>query len=72
MSSEKQGGNNMKIAFFDAKPYDKPSFEKYGEEFGVEFKFFETISCHRNKNTHDVLPLELFVCIHQCFKHYSA
>ena len=22
----------MKIAFFDAKPYDKPSFEKYGKE----------------------------------------
>ena len=20
----------MKVAFFDAKPYDKPSFEKYG------------------------------------------
>ena len=22
----------MKIALFDAKPYDKPGFEKYGEE----------------------------------------
>ncbi len=32
----------MKIAFFDTKPYDKPSFEKYGEKYGVEFKFFET------------------------------
>lgn len=32
----------MKIAFFDAKPYDKPSFEKYGNENGVKFKFFET------------------------------
>lgn len=32
----------MKYAFFDAKPYDKPSFEKYGREQGVEFKFFET------------------------------
>jgi len=32
----------MKIAFFDAKPYDKPSFEKYGEERGVTFKYFET------------------------------
>ena len=32
----------MKIAFFDAKPYDKPSFEKYGQEKGVEFKYFET------------------------------
>ena len=32
----------MKIAFFDAKPYDKPSFEKYGAEHGVKFKYFET------------------------------
>ena len=32
----------MKIAFFDAKPYDKPSFDKYGSEYGVEFKYFET------------------------------
>ena len=32
----------MKIAFFDAKPYDVPSFEKYGEENGIEFKFYET------------------------------
>ena len=32
----------MKIAFFDAKPYDKPSFDKYGEENGVAFKYFET------------------------------
>lgn len=31
----------MRIAFFDTKPYDKPSFEKYGEQYGVEFKFFE-------------------------------
>ena len=32
----------MKIAFFDTKPYDKPSFEKYGGEHGVQFKYFET------------------------------
>lgn len=32
----------MKIAFFDAKSYDKPSFEKYGEEHGIKFKYFET------------------------------
>ena len=32
----------MRIAFFDAKPYDKPSFEKFGGENGVEFKYFET------------------------------
>lgn len=32
----------MKIAFFDAKSYDKPSFEKYGKQNGITFKFFET------------------------------
>ncbi len=32
----------MKIAFFDAKPYDKPSFDKYGAENGLEIKYFET------------------------------
>lgn len=32
----------MRFAFFDAKPYDKPFFEKYGNAYGVKFKFFET------------------------------
>ena len=32
----------MKIAFFDTKPYDRPSFEKYGEMYNIKFKFFET------------------------------
>lgn len=32
----------MKIAFFDTKPYDKPSFDKYGDQYGIEFKYFET------------------------------
>ncbi len=32
----------MRIAFFDTKPYDRPSFDKYGREYGVEFKYFET------------------------------
>lgn len=32
----------MKFAFFDTKSYDIPSFEKYGKEKGIEFKFFET------------------------------
>ncbi len=32
----------MKIAFFDTKAYDIPSFEKYGEEKGISFKFYET------------------------------
>lgn len=32
----------MKIAFYDTKPYDKPAFEKYGKEYGIKFKYFET------------------------------
>lgn len=32
----------MRIAFFDTKPYDKPSFDKYAEVYGVEIKYFET------------------------------
>ncbi len=30
------------IAFFDAKPYDIPNFEKYGRAADIEFKFFDT------------------------------
>ena len=32
----------MKIAFFDTKPYDIPSFRLYGEANGIDFHFFET------------------------------
>ncbi len=32
----------MKIAFFDAKPYDKPSFDAYGKQHGIQYKYFET------------------------------
>ena len=32
----------MKIAFFDTKPYDRPAFDRYGAEHGVQFKYFET------------------------------
>lgn len=32
----------MKIAFFDSKPYDKPSFEKFAKEKSIKIKFFET------------------------------
>lgn len=31
----------MKLAFFDTKPYDIPSFDKYGGDFGIEIKYFE-------------------------------
>ena len=32
----------MKVAFFDTKPYDKPSFDKFGAANDIEFKYFET------------------------------
>lgn len=32
----------MKIAFFDAKSYDKPSFDKYAAEYDIVCKYFET------------------------------
>ena len=32
----------LKIAFFDAKPYDKASFDKYAKENDVKIKYFET------------------------------
>ncbi|MBE6587047.1 MAG: 2-hydroxyacid dehydrogenase [Ruminococcaceae bacterium] len=32
----------MKIAFFDTKTYDKPSFDKYAERAGITMKYFET------------------------------
>ena len=35
----------IKVAFYDAKPYDKPSFEYYGEAHGVQFKYLETKLC---------------------------
>ncbi len=32
----------MKVAFFDTKPYDRPSFDKYAAEHGIKIKYFET------------------------------
>lgn len=32
----------IKVAFYDAKAYDKPSFERYGALHDVSFHFFET------------------------------
>lgn len=32
----------MKIAFFDAKPYDMPAFKRQGELKGIDFRFYET------------------------------
>ena len=32
----------IKVAFYDAKAYDRPSFERYGGERGVQIRFLET------------------------------
>ncbi len=32
----------MRIAFFDTKPYDKASFDKYANENDIKIKYFET------------------------------
>ena len=32
----------MKIAFFDAKPYDMPGFDRYVMDTGLQIKYFET------------------------------
>lgn len=36
------GGVLMKIAFFDTKPYDKASFEKFTQDKDIKIKYFET------------------------------
>ena len=38
----------MKVAFFDAKSYDKPGFDRYIEGTGIEIKYFDT---HLNEDT---------------------
>ena len=32
----------MKIAFFDTKPYDKPSFDFFSKQYNMKVKYFET------------------------------
>ena len=34
--------NMIQVAFYDAKEYDKPSFEHYGSLHGIRFRFLET------------------------------
>ncbi len=50
----------MKVAFFDTKPYDKPSFQKYGEEYNIKFKFYET---KLNEDTVDLAQGYDAVCV---------
>ena len=32
----------IQVAFFDTKDYDRPSFEKYGQAHGLQYRFLET------------------------------
>ena len=50
----------MKIAFFDTKPYDKTSFDKYAEERGFKLKYFET---KLNEDTVDLAKGYDGVCV---------
>lgn len=50
----------MKVAFFDAKSYDKPSFDKYGEEYEIKIKYFET---KLNEDTVDLAAGFDAVCV---------
>ncbi len=50
----------MKVAFFDTKPYDKPSFEEFGGKQGVTFKYFET---KLNEDTADLAKGCDAVCV---------
>ena len=50
----------MKVAFFDAKPYDKSSFDKYSDEKGIKIKYFET---KLNEDTVDLTRGYDVVCV---------
>ncbi len=50
----------MKIAFFDAKPYDKPAFERFGAERGFKIKYYET---KLNEDTVDLANGADAVCV---------
>ena len=41
----------IKIAFYDTKEYDIPSFIEYGKQRGIEFKFYD------NKLNEDTVTL---------------
>lgn len=50
----------MKLAFFDAKQYDRPSFDKYAEENSIKIKYFET---KLNEDTVDLTHGYDAVCV---------
>ena len=50
----------MKIAFFDAKSYDKPGFDRYIAGTGMEVKYFDT---HLNEDTVSLAAGFQAVCV---------
>ena len=50
----------MKIAFFDAKPYDCPAFDRCGEAAGIKIKYFEA---KLNEDTADLARGYDAVCV---------
>ena len=50
----------IKVAFFDAKAYDKPSFEQYGSLHEIRFKYLET---KLNEDTVDLAKGCQAVCV---------
>ena len=50
----------MKFAFFDVKPYDKASFDKFNGKSGLEFKYFES---HLTEDTVDLAKDCTGVCV---------
>ena len=52
--------NKIKVAFYDAKEYDKPSFEHFGSMHGITFRFLET---KLNEDTADLARGCAAVCV---------
>ena len=50
----------IRVAFFDAKAYDKPSFERYGSLHDIKFKYLET---KLNEDTVDLAKGCSAVCV---------
>ncbi|MEE1187343.1 MAG: 2-hydroxyacid dehydrogenase [Acutalibacteraceae bacterium] len=50
----------MKVAFFDAKQYDKPSFDKYANQFDIKIKYYET---KLNEDTVELAQGQDAVCV---------
>ncbi len=50
----------MKVAFYDAKPYDRPGFDRYAQDAGLEIKYFDT---HLNEDTVSLAAGAECVCV---------